>query len=364
MYKINNIDKIDSPALVLYPDKIAENIRQAIDIAGSVNKLRPHVKTNKMSEVCEMMMHSGITKFKCATIAEAEMLAMIDAPDVLLAYQPVGPKVERLLKLIKVYQKTNFSCLLDSTINAYVINELCLKEHITLDIYIDLNIGMNRTGILPIKAVELAKNIRSFSNLRLIGIHGYDGHIHDNDYSKRVAEVLVSSAKADTAYNDIQPLFTYPLVKIMGGTPTFNIYSRKNDCECSPGTFVFWDWGYKQMMPELPFEYAALLISRVISIIDEEHICIDLGYKSIAAEMPLPRIHFLNEPEAKPVSQSEEHLVLKVPESSNYHLGDVLYGAPIHICPTVALYEKAFIVKDGNMTDSWNVIARNRYINY
>ena len=72
-----------------------------------VSKLRPHVKTNKITEVCAMMMEAGISKFKCATIAEAEMLAMIKAKDVLLAYQPVGPKIKRLLRLIQQYRKRN-----------------------------------------------------------------------------------------------------------------------------------------------------------------------------------------------------------------------------------------------------------------
>lgn len=90
-YLINNIEQIDSPALAIYPDRVQENIDLAIGIARDKNKLRPHVKTNKMQEVCSMMLKSGITKYKCATIAEAEMLALAKAPDILLAYQPVGP---------------------------------------------------------------------------------------------------------------------------------------------------------------------------------------------------------------------------------------------------------------------------------
>jgi len=54
---------------------------------------------------------------------------------------------------------------------------------------------------------------------------------------------------------------------------------------------------------------------------------------------------------------------LEVPDSSDYSIGQVLYGVPNHICPTVALYEKAFVIENGKMTDSWSVIARNRCIN-
>ena len=94
-YTIENIDRIDTPCLVLYKDRIKNNISEAIRLIKNVDNLRPHVKTNKIAEVCRMMMDAGITKFKCATIAEAEMLAIINVKDVLNAYQPVGPKAER-----------------------------------------------------------------------------------------------------------------------------------------------------------------------------------------------------------------------------------------------------------------------------
>ncbi|MDU1889627.1 MAG: D-TA family PLP-dependent enzyme [Dysgonomonas sp.] len=363
-YKIDNIDQVDSPALAVYPQRIQENINLAIRIAGEKGKLRPHVKTNKMEEVCAMMLQSGVSKFKCATIAEAEMLALAKAPDVLLAYQPTGPKIKRLLKLVNMYPETNFSCLVDDIENARSINSLCEIENVILNIYIDLNVGMDRTGAKPEKAVALVQDILGFLHLKLKGIHGYDGHIHDENINIRQTKADVSFSLAEKVFDEISPLFTYPLVMVMGGTPTFPTHINRHDSECSPGTFVFWDWGYKHMLEDLPFRYAAVLISRVISIVDENHICIDLGHKSVAAENPLPRVHFLNASEAKPVNQSEEHLVLEVPSVEDYKIGTVLYGIPVHICPTVALYEKVVVIEDNIKIDDWKVVARDRFINY
>lgn len=363
-YKINNIEQIDSPALVVYPERIQENIDLAIQIAGGTDKLRPHVKTHKMREVCAMMLKSGITKYKCATIAETEMLALVNAPDVLLAYQPVGPKIERLIELIKAYPDTRFSCLVDNEENAKAISDLCRKNNITLNIFIDLNIGMDRTGIKPEKAIDLVQAIIDLPRIHITGLHGYDGHIHDEDTEIRCKKSDISFALAEKAYKEIKPLLPHPIALVMGGTPTFPIHIHRENCECSPGTFVFWDWGYKHMLEDLPFKYAAVVISRVISIIDSTHICIDLGHKSVAAENPLPRVHFLNASEATPVAQSEEHLVLNVPDSNIYRIGTVLYGIPVHICPTVALYDKAYVVDHNEKIDEWKIIARNRYINY
>lgn len=362
-YQIQNIAQIDSPALVLYPERIAENIQEVIRMAGGTEKLRPHVKTNKIGEVCRMMLDAGIRKFKCATIAEAEMLAMIGAPDVLLAYQPVGPKVLRLLRLIRNYPETTFSCLVDNEENIISISRFCKEEDTTLDVFIDLNVGMNRTGILPQDAPALVKCILTMSNLYIRGLHGYDGHIHDREIVQRQQAANLSFEVANKVYQIIESWFSYPMVLVMGGTPTFPTHIDRDNCECSPGTFVFWDWGYADMFTDMSFQYAALIVSRVISVIDKNHLCVDLGYKAVAAESPLPRIYFLNAPEAVPTAQSEEHLVLTVPDSSIYSIGSVFYGVPLHICPTVALYDRAFVVDKGLQTSFWPVVARNRYIN-
>src|SRR5690348_9579573 len=113
-YHINDIDKLDSPTLVVFPERVKTNIQAAISMVGNVTQLRPHVKTNKSIQATQLMLDAGITKFKCATIAEAEMLGMIKAPDVVLAYQALGPKLLRFIELVKKYASTKFACLTDN----------------------------------------------------------------------------------------------------------------------------------------------------------------------------------------------------------------------------------------------------------
>ena len=40
--------------------------------------------------------------------------------------------------------------------------------------------------------------------------------------------------------------------------------------------------------PDMPFKVAALLITRVISVLDEHHVCVDLGYKAVARKVLCP----------------------------------------------------------------------------
>src|SRR6476620_5450846 len=131
-YIVDDVAEIDSPAILVYLERVRHNIALAIVMIGDVSRLRPHVKTHKAPAVTEMMLQPGITKFKCATIAEAEMLAMCEAPDVLLAYQPTGPKIGRLLSLVQQFTFTRFSCLVDSLEAAEEISERALSHQIVL----------------------------------------------------------------------------------------------------------------------------------------------------------------------------------------------------------------------------------------
>ena len=360
-FNIKNIEEIDTPALLIYKDRAKQNIEKAIALVHSVEQLRPHVKTHKLLEISTMMMESGIHKFKCATIAEAEMLGMAKAKDVLIAFPMVGPKIKRLQALKQKYSNTKFSCLIDNIDTAKDLSDEFINDK--TDVYIDLNVGMNRTGISSDNALNLYKNALNLSGINIIGIHAYDGHIHDSD-------VLQRKHKADKVFQlislvqlEIEKFAEKKLKIVVGGSPTFSLYALAHeDVEVSPGTFIFWDAGYKETMPDFDFLWAGIIATRVISIINETNLCLDLGHKSIAAENPLPRIKFLSNDEIIPIGQSEEHLVVQVENTDKYAVGDVWYGVPIHICPTVALHKEVQIVENNTVIDAWKVIARDRKI--
>lgn len=361
-YHINNAEEIDTPALLVYPQRIQQNIDTAIKMVGDVQRLRPHAKTHKCAEVAAMMIASGIQKFKCATIAEAEMLAMAQARDVLLTYQPVGPKLQRLIHLIKKYPGTVFSCLVDNSKSAIRLNEILNQNRVTVSVYIDLNVGMNRTGILPgAAALELYHFCTTAPHLSLQGLHVYDGHISHTDPEKRKEEADAVYAKVEDMVQEITNLRLPQPSVIIGGSPTFSAHCSRPSVECSPGTFIYWDKSYFTHCAEQEFVPAAMLITRVISRPGENLICTDLGHKAVAAESDLSRRVFFPEHEHLAViSQSEEHLLLQNNSSKVYQPGDLLYAIPWHICPTVALHNHCLVVKDGKAVTRWKNIARDR----
>ncbi|HVX52707.1 MAG TPA: alanine racemase, partial [Chitinophagaceae bacterium] len=230
------------------------------------------------------------------------------------------------------------------------------------DVYIDVNNGMNRSGIKPAGAFILFGEVQNTKGIKIIGLHGYDGHIRDTNVDDRQHKSDDAFQLLEQLQQHIENKYGIKPALVTSGSPTFPTHAKREDIECSPGTFVFWDWGYKTALPDEPFELAALVVTRVISVIDENTICTDLGHKSVAAENPLPRVHFLNAPGVTPAGQSEEHLVAKVPAGHKFTVGDVLYGVPVHICPTVALYERAFVIENNEAAAEWKVIARDRKI--
>jgi len=363
-YPIEGAENIDSPALVIYRERVARNIQRLLELCPDTRRLRPHVKTHKSAEATSMLMKAGVGKFKCATIAEAEMLALSGAPDVLLAYQPVGPKLARLMQLIKQYPATQFSCLADNLASATQISAAAHSQAVTIPVFLDLNVGMNRTGIAPtLEALDLYHGCRQLPGIGPIGLHAYDGHLRQVDIRLRTRE-------CDAAFRGVEQLrdlimgegWPEPVI-IAGGSPTFPIHAKRHKVECSPGTFIFWDLNYLQTCREQPFEPAAIVLTRIISLLPGHQLCLDLGHKSIAAENTIDkRVHFLNAPQLQCISQSEEHLVVQAPEGHTHKIGEVLYGLPFHICPSVALYERAIVIENNEMTAEWKIVARDRKI--
>ncbi len=360
-YAVSNIDEVDSPALILYPDRIEQNIRRMIAIAGGAERLFPHVKTHKLAPLVRRQMNLGITKFKCATIAEAEMVAGCGALQVMLAHQPVGPKVSRLIQLIKKFPNTLFSTIADDAGAIEAMSAAAAAAGVTLPVLLDIDCGMHRSGIVAgDNAANLYHLIAQRPGLKPGGLHVYDGHISDTDLAVRTSRCEAAIAPALAMRDKLKESgLAVPRI-VAGGTPTLPIHAKRTELECSPGTSVLWDWGYEQECPDLKCLHAALVLTRVISKPGVNLLCLDLGHKAIAAEKPHPRVIFPTLPDAKAIAHSEEHLVVETARAGEFAVGDCLFGIPRHICPTVALYSEAVVIENGMAQTRWPILARNR----
>jgi D-serine deaminase-like pyridoxal phosphate-dependent protein len=339
-----------SPGLLVDPQLVQANIDWILkQVDNNPARLRPHIKTHKTREVNQMLLASGIYKFKAATIAEAELLALDEAPDVLLSMQPTGSTLTRFIQLQQKYPQTSFSCLLDDRVTASELAQCVTNQKI----FIDLNMGMNRTGIRPEEAMSLIEHINQLNTLAIVGLHAYDGHIRDLDMEDRKRHVERDFVGFYELIKQLDPNLEW----VVGGTPSFLVHHQNPDFVCSPGTFVFFDTGYAKLYPKDSIQLAVQIIGRIISKPTQHTLCIDVGHKSVAPENSIDnRVTFIDHPEWSLVSQSEEHGIIEVGDSSPYQIGDLIRMYPFHICPTVALHQEIQVEN----APAWKVLARDR----
>jgi len=363
-FNVVDSEKLISPGLIIFPDIIKKNIKNMVSIAGSESRLWPHVKTHKLDEVVYLQKKFGIKKFKCATICEANMLAKCEVENILLAIQPSIQNLKLLIELKSSFPKIEFSTIVDNQNSLDKMIQIAQETKIKLALWLDINNGMNRTGVFSKEsAILLIKGISKNENLIFKGLHVYDGHIRNNNYKKRKEECDKAYLFIDDIKNGIEKEGVQIRNIITGGSPTFNIHSNRKDNFLSPGTTLLWDAGYESLFPEMKFKIGALVVSRVISKPQKNLLCFDLGHKSVASEMPLPRVKIYGLEKAKHISQSEEHLIVETPKAKNYEVGDMIYAIPYHICPTVAKYEYVQTIKNQRVSSAWQVKSRTYNLN-
>jgi D-serine deaminase-like pyridoxal phosphate-dependent protein len=364
-YPIHHPETMLSPSLLIFVDKVDRNVDAMIALAGSEERLRPHVKTHKMPALIKKLEAKGIHKHKVATIAEAEMVAEAGGIDVLIAYPIVGPNLGRFARLVETYPSTTFRATVDHPSSAKGLSEALRGASRPTPVLVDLEIGMGRTGIAPgDEAAELYAMLAKLPNLEADGLQAYDGHVRDFDPVERL-KTATPGIEAVHAFRERLLAAGLPVPRlVMGGTPTFPIHARDNTpgVECSPGTCVLHDAGYATKFPDLPFEPAALMFTRVVSKPKAGRICLDLGHKAIAADPVGPRLTLLGLADATLGGQSEEHLVVDSPAADDLEPGTSLLAIPTHICPTCALHSWVYAIEGGEVVDRWEVRARDRVL--
>jgi D-serine deaminase-like pyridoxal phosphate-dependent protein len=365
-YHIGDTSQIYSPGLVIYRDIVEQNLDGMIEMAGDVQRLRPHCKTHKMPGIVKMELAKGILKHKCATLAEEEMLATSGVRDIFLAYNLVGPNIQRAVKFRQKFPEVALAVTADHPKPVEDLAQAMSAVGLQIEVLLDLDVGMHRTGILPSEtATTLYEQIVRLPGIVAGGLHVYDGHNHQSAVTERTAAVMHAWNVACQVRDQLlQAGLEVPKI-VAGGTGSFPIFAGVTEpqLELSPGTCVLQDAGYSATFDDLPFQPAALIVTRVVSKPMSGRITLDVGNKAVAADPPMgKRLHFPDIPDARVLMHNEEHLVVETLEADGYQPGDVLMAIPGHICPTSALHREAYVVQQGRVVERWPVVARDRWI--
>jgi len=363
-YCVADPDTLETPAMLLFRDRMDHNIRSVCEVVGGGQNLIAHVKTHKSEAVARRQVEMGIDGFKCATLKELEMVLRAGARKAILAYPQVQRrKIERLCDLASSHPDAWIAAIVSSPFHLDQLATASTRRKQSLRVMLDLDAGMHRTGIgFGSDAEKLYRDIGAHPYLQPSGFHLYDGH---ENFSNLIQREAAAQRHIDSLqdFQKQMELAGMPVPCVVaGGSFSFAYYARTEGMYGSPGTFIYWDAGYSTAMPDMPFRWAALILTQVVDRYPEEgKITTDLGSKGISSDLPeQERAYLLGLDSAKLVHQSEEHGVFRI-LGELPRVGDYLLVVPGHICPTTIRYPGVHVVDSaGQVVEYFLHTSRDR----
>jgi D-serine deaminase-like pyridoxal phosphate-dependent protein len=363
-YHIENVEALLTPALAIYPEIVDHNIAITLRLlGGDANRWRPHVKTAKLGFIMRRLAGRRIVHSKCSTTLELATACEAGMTDVLLAYPVVGANARRVREIADAHPDLQVSVLVENPAQAVS------WRGSRVGIFIDVNPGMNRTGVeqehIP-EILDLARAIEG-AGLTFRGLHYYDGHLASQPMPEReslahqgydlLMKIVAAVERAGFRLEEV----------ITSGTPTFHCAATYGAFRsgsfvhrASPGTVVYNDMTSQAQLPaEWGYQPAAVVVSTVVSHPKPNRITCDAGHKSVSADGGVPTCEVAGRPDLRPLKPSEEHLPMEVTDGFQPPvIGEVLYLIPRHVCPTVNNFDDALIVCEGRVVALERVTAR------
>ncbi|MBX3070544.1 MAG: alanine racemase [Thermomicrobiales bacterium] len=360
---LTNSEGVDTPAPLVDESILQQNIDDMAEIArGFGVKLRPHIKTHKSTVVAKRQIEAGATGIMCAKIGEAQVFADAGITDITVGYQIVGDlKIHRLLTLM---EQADVTVCLDSLVAAEALSGALSSEGRTVKVLLEVNTGHDRAGVLYGQpAVDLAIGVAKLPGLQFTGVMTHEGH-GSAQPAETIREVSLEAGKrlVDTAEGIRAAGIQVDTVSV-GSTPcAIHTPGVEGVTEMRPGTYVYRDtMGFRYGIYG-PDRCAVRYLATVSSRPARDRAILDSGAKTLAADgsAGFPgQGYVVGHPDVRLKALYEEHGVAILPETEEgMELGNRVEVIPNHVCTSVNLHDRLFVVRDGAVVDEWKVDAR------
>jgi D-serine deaminase-like pyridoxal phosphate-dependent protein len=357
------VDKhqLDTPVLCLDLDRFEHNLRVMAEVVHSAGKAwRPHVKGHKTSAIAARELGEGAIGITCAKLGEAEVLAAAGIRNLLVANVIAGVrKVERAAALCR---SADLILCCDHYAQAEPLAAACRRIGVRCRVLVDINVGMNRTGIRPGKdAVELGQAIDRLDGLELLGIMGYEGHLmrvpDPTDKERQVREAMSILEHGREMF--LKAGLKCDIVSA-GGTGSMHITATCSAVtELQAGGGVFGDPMYTDAMGVANLQPAVTVLATVVSRPTLERAVLDSGRKTTNPDLYLPIVK--DYPDATIKSMSAEHCTLELgPESQNLRIGDQVELIVGYADFTTPLHDEFSCFRGDRLEAIWPIWARGR----
>ena len=360
MLGINKKD-LDTPCLVLDKKKLIYNIKAMQSFAVKHNKkVRPHAKTHKCPEICNIQKDYGSIGVSITKPSEALELARSGVKNLLITSPIVTQKKLHVLsKILELDENT--IVVTDSEYNIMQLNKLGATLSLNIKVLIDVDAGIGRTGLSINDAYNLGIMAHKLSNISLAGVQCYAGHIqHIKDFNQRRLDserILISSIEMKTQLEEATGL--HNLIQSGSGTGTFEIDCQVNGVtEIQPGSYIAMDQEYYDIDHNLKFQSAMTLLTTVISANKNTHVTVDAGTKSIYKEATFPNIISHDNLNYEWSCFGDEHG--KITGKYLPNIGEVIEMVVPHCDPTINLHDKFYVTENDIVVDIWDIKLRGK----
>lgn len=351
---MTKIHELDTPVVLIDLDRAEANLRRAQDYADTHGvKLRPHIKTHKLTQFAKRQMELGAIGITCQKIGEAEVMADAGITDILLPYNILGePKLKRLLALAK---RTSIKVTADSTTTIDGYSRTFAGSGVTLPVLVECDTGGGRVGVqTPEEALALAKRIAGSEGLHFAGLMTYPAKgmaAQANAWLVRAAVLLKEAGLS-------------PEIVSTGGTPDiWHSGENRAATEYRPGTYTYLDRFQVQEGVGSFDDCALTVLATVVSRPTDTRAILDTGSKALTSDtLGLQGFGRIVEyPEAAIVSLSEEHGIVDLTHSAKKpEVGEMVRIIPNHVCPVSNLFDEVTFVRGDDVIDTIPVAARGK----
>lgn len=360
---------LDTPSLIIDKDIAYSNIKMMQERATALGiALRPHIKTHRMPYFAKIQVAEGAIGITVAKIGEAEVMADNGISDIFIANEIVG--ISKYNRIRELARKIKIRIGVDNSVQVDQIEQVFEGEPKPLEVLIEYEVGENRSGVITDQQlIDLANYIKTKKNIVLKGIFSHEGHTYKaNDRASALELSQISYEKTLRAANIIRDLGAEIDTVSVGATPSIlNGAFIKGITEFRPGTYIFMDLGQAGAIHSLK-QCAATVLATIISKPTNERVVLDTGAKALVAQNRETGICATNgfgyvkrSDDVRIVGLFDEHgLIINKNFCDVFEIGDKIEIIPSHICPTVNLYDEAYIVSDGVVVEVVPILCRGK----
>lgn len=359
--------ELDTPCLVLDMGRLDENLRFMQAQARARNKaLRPHAKTHKCSTLARRQVEAGAIGICAAKVTEAEALIRAGLRNILVT----GPVVttEKIRRLVECREADpNLAVVVDDLENARALNSAMAGSGNRLDVLVDVDVGLGRTGVAPEQASDLARKLAEQPNLCFRGIQAYAGHVqHISGYSQRCAASLACLAPVAEAVRGLRATGFDCEVFSGTGTGTFDCDMAIPELtELQVGSYAVMDAEYLAIgcasNPDRfeTFQPALTLLTTVISANQPGYVTLDAGLKAVYQHGGRPYPVSGRDAGATYDWFGDEYgRLTPAADARRLRLGDVVELVVSHCDPTINMYDAFMVTRAGLVVETWSIDLR------